>query len=151
MSDLHVWHDGESEWVIATDAADAMAVWSETMGEHPEEYSDMVWEMLPDDSMMAIWIDESAPMEPCGCRERRRAYEERMEVYNRAASEYVGIMVKVGARFHRSFKAIPPAPQYEKDYGPNGHYADCPVGHPRKTCAEWAQQDGRGYLCSTEF
>ena len=145
---LHVWHDGESEWVIATDAADAMAVWCDTVGEKPESYPDMAWEMLPDDSTMAIWINEDEETEPCGCRDRRRVYEAKMDAYNKAAAVYVGIMAKVGARFHRSFGV--PVPQYEKDYGPNGHYNDCPVGHPRKTCAEWAQQDGRGYLCSTE-
>lgn len=33
----------------------------------------------------------------------------------------------------------------------NGHDRTCPIGCPRKTAAEWARENGRGFLCSTEY
>lgn len=33
----------------------------------------------------------------------------------------------------------------------NGHHPTCPIGCPRKTAAEWAKENGRGFLCSTEY
>lgn len=33
---------------------------------------------------------------------------------------------------------------------PNGHARGCPVGCPAKTAAQWAADNGRGYLGSTE-
>lgn len=34
---------------------------------------------------------------------------------------------------------------------PNGHQRGCPIGHPTKTAREWASEEGRGFLCSTEY
>lgn len=34
---------------------------------------------------------------------------------------------------------------------PNGHHPNCGEGRPSKTAAEWAQSNGRGFLCSTEW
>lgn len=33
----------------------------------------------------------------------------------------------------------------------NGHHRGCPVGCPVKTAAQWAAENGRGFLCSTEY
>lgn len=33
----------------------------------------------------------------------------------------------------------------------NGHQHGCPVGCPVKTLAQWVAENGRGFLCSTEY
>ena len=143
---LHVFTNNY-EGVVAADIDDAWAVWCNTTGENREDYPDSEWEMLPDDSMLAIWLDDTTPTTDCGCGVRARAHQAVADAYNTAATNYVGFMAKVGARL----KDLPPMPQPKDAPGPNGHYDDCPVGHPRKTCAEWCQSDGRGYLCTTEY
>lgn len=38
-----------------------------------------------------------------------------------------------------------------KDTNPNGHHKKCPIGTKSMTCAQWVEQNGRGFLCSEEY
>lgn len=147
---LHVWEDADSDmWVVASSADDAWAAFLECMGGTRDDYHDMDWCELADDHVMHIWLD-NPPSGGCDCAARGAAYKATCDAYNEACAKYVRLMGSAG--LHRLPKGtIPPAPQPKDSPGPYGHYHHCPVGHPGKTCAEWARENGRGLLCSTEF
>lgn len=145
MSSLHVWYN-DYEWIVANDIDDVYAIWSEQTGGSRADFDDECWNVLPDDHVMAIWSDEP-PDDRCSCRDRAAVYKATVDAYNDACRRYADLIHRSGGRCPR----LPPAPQPKDSPGPNGHYVNCPVGHPRKTCAEWIQQNGRGYLCSTEY
>lgn len=56
MAKLSVWHDGDSEWVVAESAEDAVRVYNDHIGN--SDYDDGApvdaWEALPDEHRLSI-------------------------------------------------------------------------------------------------
>ena len=147
MADLHVWHDKEAYWVIAESAADATAVWTECTGEFPEDYPDMQWHQLDDSSELSVWEDEPSCAGPCNCEDIAKAISFGRQAYDNLVECHRHTYLKMRI----NPPELPPLAKQQDGRGPNGHFKDCQIGHPRKTCREWARTNGRGVLCSTEF
>lgn len=147
MADLHIWHDSEAYWVIAESAADATNIWLSVTGELPEDYPDMHWHQLDDDSQLTVWEDEPSCAGPCNCEDIAKAIAVGREAYTRFIAYHRDVHQKLGL----NPPALPPMPVMHDGPGPNGHFKECQTGHPRRTCREWAIINGRGVLCSTDF
>jgi hypothetical protein len=136
---LRVFHNG-CDWVVALDAEDAWNVWCEASGESRDDYKDdMEWGAEPDDKPLTIWHDR--PTGPCGCKAEIDAFEQDRERKLAQLDKLPAV-----AR-ERLIGGLPKPPKTR----PNGHLLDCKVGATTKTCGQWAQSDGRGFLCSTEW
>ena len=142
MSDeLHVFEMRMGpDWVIARDERDAWEVWCEHMGEKVEDYLNFDdWDPVPDDRELRIWHD-NPPADKCKCRERLDACvaeADRQRTMLQKLPEPARLILWAGV--------TRPPPTH-----PNGHLKDCPIGSDTRTCRQWIQQEGRGFLCSSE-
>ena len=140
MDMLHVFTDDE-DTIIARDEEDAWQVWFESCGERREDYEteEPRWTKRPDDAELTIW-NEDVPSDKCDCL-RLLAEHAAVVKYRTETIQKLPVVARQMLR-----KAIDPdAPRTF----PNGHLRSCPLGSDTKTCAEWAKQEGRGFLCST--
>jgi hypothetical protein len=68
---LHVFELDDTDWVVATDAEDAWAIWEETTREKREQHGgwpDVAWVPLPDDKALTIHYPDvrESHTETCG-------------------------------------------------------------------------------------
>ena len=64
---IHMFQNGNPDWVIAWSAADAVDLWCEQTGEPRETYNEDYggeddWEALPDDKVCKFWLDENGDL-----------------------------------------------------------------------------------------
>jgi hypothetical protein len=148
MAELHVWLLDKTDWVVASDEQDAWEVWEKWSREKRKYYTNYRWEKPDDDSPLTILLDESNEL--CGCRTR---YDEEAHKANqpaRDAEALRSLLAKQGAILGAKSIRVT---RHGKLPGwlRNGHHESCAVGSQTKTCAEWAAENGRGFLCSTEY
>jgi hypothetical protein len=125
--------------VVAFDADDAWSVWELYCGESRKDYEEDEWIECAGSRPMRIWLDED--FSRCDCRAKQEA---RRAETDRA----VALLSKLPRPAAGALWAGVPKPLPSH---PNGHLMDCPVGSKTQTCAQWAQENGRGFLCSTEY
>jgi hypothetical protein len=123
-------------------------VWCAHNGESREDYADsQTFEQLSDDEVMSIWHEDDDPRE-CGCAElQKRDTAER----NKPFDDWCALKKLVESMGGRCDVRMPARADTGRHFGPNGHEKNCPKGKIVKTCAEWARDNGRGFLCSTEY
>lgn len=139
MSRLFVFK-GDCDHVVARDEEDAWEVWCESTGEIREDYEEQYFELCPDDKTLSIWTDDH-DLTQCSCQGIKDEFEQR---YKR--------IVEIFARLPRPARVIlAPALPAGPDTYPNGHVVGCHRGAEVKTCRQWAEENGRDFLCSTEF
>lgn len=78
------------------------------------------------------------------------------KVVAESATDAVAVMREFTGEEGGEFCEVDPSHEFsiynEVDFPRGGkHSRGCPVGCPTKTAAQWAQDEGRGFLCSTEF
>lgn len=135
---LHVWHNGY-DWVIAESVSDAR----ELSG--AEDDGDG-WTQLDDDEMLTI-IQDEPPTAACGCQERWQAHLESTRVASRLR-EHLAQQGHFMASLLVKDAPVRPDP---KVWRHNGHLKSCPIGAETKSCKQWIEEQGRSFLCSTEF
>ena len=137
---LHVF-TGECDKVVAESPDDAWVVWCEATGESRCDYEDdFEFEVEPDDKLLTIWSDDTA-FDQCECVAKIAAHEATV------AKQVKLIEAQPKAARPAMWTAVAKMlPTY-----PNGHLMDCAKGFERKTCEQWATDQGRGFLCSTEY
>jgi hypothetical protein len=136
---LHVYKN-DCDWVVATSPEDAWDEWCAYTGERKEDYAQWdEFEQEPDDKPLVIWAD--VDFENCDCKAKLAAYQA-------ATQKKIDLINKQPEVIRPAMLAgLPKAPPTH----PNGHLEACGVGATTKTCMEWIQVNGRGFLCSTEF
>lgn len=146
---LHVWYLDKTDWVVAESEQDAWEVWEKWSGENRKHYSNYSWELLDDGYRLTILLDESNEL--CGCRARYEEEAHKANQPSRDAEALQSLLTKQGASLG-AIKAIRVTRRGKiQGWLRNGHHDSCLVGSQTKTCAEWAVENGRGFLCSTEY
>lgn len=148
---LHVFHN-DWDWVVARSATEAASLASHFHGCAVNDIEQFDDAPLPDDQVMGIWLDGESGK--CKCAERAEGERQRTEGAWAAHGRLAQLVAPMQQPCVQSMSASDSAPQPAASpvhLGPFGHYADCPIGYERKTCGEWAVENGPGLLASTEF
>jgi hypothetical protein len=58
MSDLHVYYDGDSDWVIAESPEEALNVWREATDISKEDSKDIIFVQEPDEKKMPVAFED---------------------------------------------------------------------------------------------
>ena len=139
MTDLHCYTNG-TDTVVAYDEQDALTVCCEHLGEPRDDYEGDRWERIHDATPITIWLEE--PNDACGCGEIKAAFDAETRRINALIEQATQANVAVPRELLVSRK---------RTTGPSDHVPGCPVGQPTKSAADWVQENGRGFLCSTEY